>query len=177
MNGNRAAAALEARRRRGIQAIKATQRALALDDGTYREMLRSQTRGPLCPAGKSSATDLTLEEQGRVLDHLRRTYRGHPGAVNPAEERRRAQRAGGRKRGTPCEGKVEMMGKLNALLRELGALIGEPVSLNYADAICRRNGWCDRVDFATPQILHRVIGAIARTVRSKAAAQGVHTAA
>ena len=172
-----AAAAIEARRKAGVKAIKATQRALGLDDGTYREILRAQTRGPLAPQGKSSATDLTVQEQGIVLDYLRRTYRGHPGATNPAEQRRREQRAGGRKRSAPAEPKVAMMGKLAELLAELGRVTGEPYTLAYADAICRRNGWCDRIDFASPQILHQVIGAVSRTVRAKAAAAGKATVA
>lgn len=157
-----AAAAVEARRRRGIVAIKATQRALGIDDATYRTILRAQT-------GKDSCTQLGLAEQARVLDYLRRTYAGHPGAANPAEARRRQAMDGGRKRGTPGPGKAPLLAAVHALLRQLSEATGEPHSLNYADAICKRNGWAERVDFADARALHSLVGALSRTLRSKAA--------
>ena len=46
---------LEARRRNGIKAIKAAQRALDLDDATYRTMLATLT-------GKTSATELSMAQ-------------------------------------------------------------------------------------------------------------------
>lgn len=150
-------AALEARRKRGIQAIKAAQRQLGLDDGTYRAMLAAQT-------GKRSAAELTIAEQTKVLDYLRAQ-----GAANPAEARRKAERAGGRKRGTPAPGKQALMEALGHLLLELERLTGQPHTLNYADAICKRNGWAERVDFCSPVHLHALVGAVARTLRSKAA--------
>lgn len=152
-----AAAALEARRKRGIRAIKAAQRQLGLDDDTYRTMLWAQV-------GKRSAADLTVNEQTRVLDYLR-----VQGAVNPAEAKRKAARAGGRKRGTPTLEKVALLAKVHALLNELGCLTGTLHSLNYADAICKRNGWAERVDFCSPANLHHLVGALARTVRAKQA--------
>ena len=150
--------ALEARRKRGIQAIKAAQRQLGLDDATYRAMLAAQT------GGKRSAADLTVPEQTRVLDYLRAQ-----GAANPAEARRKAERAGGRKRGTPAPGKQALMDALGHLLQELGRVTGQAHSMNYADAICQRNGWAERVDFCSPTHLHALVGAVARTLRSKAA--------
>ena len=150
--------AIAARHKRGVQAIKAAQRQLGLDDATYRDLLAAQT------GGKRSATVLTLAEQGKVLDYLRAQ-----GAANPAEARRQAQRAGGRKRGVPAVEKTALIAKLNALLTELGRATGQPHSLNYADAICKRNGWAERVDFCSPANLHHLVGAVARTLRSKAA--------
>lgn len=155
-----AGAAAQAQRKRGIVAIKATQRALGMDDDTYRAMLEAQT-------GKRSATELSLAEQRRVLEHLRQAYRGHPGAVNPAQERRREARAGGRARGTPAPDRQPLMTAVSTLLQQLDALTGERHSLAYCDAICRRNGWAERIDFCTPQQLHRLVGALARTVRAK----------
>ena len=151
------AAALAALRKRSIQAVKAAQRQLGLDDATYRAMLQAQT-------GQRSATALTQAQLGKVLDYLRAQ-----GAANPAEARRQAQRAGGRKRGVPADEKKALMAKLHALLTELGCVTGQPYTLNYADAICKRNGWAERVDFCSPAKLHALVGAVARTLRSKAA--------
>lgn len=150
-------AAITARKKNGVQAIKVAQRQLGLDDATYRAMLAAQT-------GKRSATELTLAEQGKVLDYLRTQ-----GARNPAEEGRQAARAGGRKRGVPSDDKPALIAKLNALLTELGRVTGEAHSLNYADAICKRNGWAERVDFCSSANLHHLVGAVARTLRWKAA--------
>jgi hypothetical protein len=156
------AAALEDRRKRGVKAIQVARRALGLDEDTYRTMLARLANG------KTSSTQLNLREQARVLDHMRQA-----GAVNPHQVKRDAHRAGGadgqRKRGTPTEGKAALTAKLNALLTELERVTGQPHTLDYADAICRRNGWADRVDFCSPKHLLAVVGAVARTLRAKAA--------
>ncbi|MBL8350492.1 MAG: DUF1018 domain-containing protein [Burkholderiaceae bacterium] len=151
-------AAREDRLRRGLRAIKAAQRQLGMDDDSYRTMLAAQC------AGKRSATELTMAEQAKVLDYLRRL-----GAVNPREAERQAARSGGRKRGTPAPDKAALRHKLNALLDELGRVTGEPHSLAYADAICKRNGWAERVDFCDSTSLRALVGAVARTLRAKAA--------
>jgi hypothetical protein len=158
-NFSTAAELLEARRKRGIQAIKAAQRQLGLDDDTYRALLEAQT-------GKRSASLLNLVEQARVLDYLRKQ-----GATNPAEAKRQAARAGGRKRLVPTEDKAALLLKINALLSELGRITGTPHTLNYADAICKRNGWAERLDFCSPAGLHNLVGALSRTVRAKLRAQ------
>ena len=131
-----------------IVAIKAAQRQLGMDDATYRAMLAAQT-------GKSSATALTLPEMARVLDYLRRCGAKHP------------SRDGGRRRVAPALDRVALMGKVHALLSELERCTGQPHTLAYADAICQRNGWCDRVDFASPALLHRLVGALNRTLQGR----------
>lgn len=148
-----AANALAARRLAGIKAIKAAQRQLGLDDDAYRTMLEAQT-------GKRSCTALSIPEQSKVLDYLRRQ-----GAANP----NRAARDGGRKRIAPGADRAGLMAKVHALLNELQVVTGEAHSLNYADAICKRNGWAERVDFCAPADLHKLVGALSRTLRSKAA--------
>lgn len=142
--------ALENRRKRGVQAIKAAQRQLHLDDDTYRDMLHRLT-------GKRSATKLSIAEQTVVLDHLR-----HAGAENPM----RANRAAGKRRPAPAVERERLLGKVNALLDALGRLKREPYTLAYADAICKRNGWADSVSFADGPSLHRLVGALSRTVRA-----------
>lgn len=152
-----ATAATDLRRVRGIKAIKAAQRQLGLCDGAYRDLLEAQTRTPEQP-GKRSATELSLAEQSKVLDYMRRQGAAHP------------SRGGGRLRiAAPTADRVPLLAKVHALLTELGRTTGESYSLNYADAICKRNGWAERVDFCGPADLHKLVGALARTLRSKAA--------
>lgn len=131
-----------------IVAIKAAQRQLGMDDASYRAMLTAQT-------GKSSATALTLPELACVLDYLRRCGAKHP------------SRDGGRRRVAPALDRMTLMGKVHALLSELERCTGQPHTLTYADAICQRNGWCDRVDFASPALLHRLVGALSRTLKGR----------
>lgn len=149
-------AAKEKRRKAQIKAIKAAQRTLGLDDTTYRAMLRTQT-------GKDSATALTLAEGARVLDHLRRA-----GAVNP----KRPNQHGGKRRPVPAAGKADLMAKVHALLHALSEATGRPHGLSYADAIAKRNGWGDAVDFCSLANLHALVGALSRTVRNRQAAAG-----
>jgi hypothetical protein len=59
------------------------------------------------------------------------------------------------------------MGKVHAMLSDLEQCTGQPHTLAYADAICQRNGWCDRVDFASPALLHRLVGALSRTLQGR----------
>ena len=129
-------------------------------------MLESLTRAPGLP-GKRSATALTLAEQGVVLDHLRRA-----GAVNPRQAERDARLAGGLRRPRPKPGREAMLSMLRTLLAQLETVTGEPHSLRYCDAICRRNGWGETVDFVSDANLHALCGAVARTLRHKAANPG-----
>lgn len=161
------AAALARRCKRQVQAIKAAQRQLQLDDGTYRDLLERLTTqldnaGAVLVPGKRSATQLTLAEGGLVLDYLRKQ-----GATNPS----RAGRDGGKRRPAPSHERSELLAKIHSLLDELGRVTGERHSLSYADAICKRNGWADAVDFCRPTDMHRVVGALSRTLRHRQAAQ------
>jgi phage gp16-like protein len=148
------AARLEQRRKAAIKAVKVCQRQLCLDDETYRAMLQART-------GKRSAADLSVTELGVVLDHLR-----HSGAKHAPQ----GVHADGRKRGTPAADRAELYKKVIALLQELQRTKGTPHTLAYADAICQRNGWCTRVDFANCNVLHHLVGALNRNLRSAQAA-------
>lgn len=141
--------AIETRRKNGIKAIKACVRQLGIDDATYRTMLASIT-------GKTSATLLSLAEQGAVLDHLKRSGAGTPTAK---------ARDGGRKRVTPPKDKTALMAEIHGWLSEMQRVTGKSYTLKYADAIAKRNGWADAVDFCSPHDLHLVVGALARTAR------------
>lgn len=136
-----------------IKAIHVARRQLALDDGTYRAMLARLT-------GKTSTKDMSEREHKAVLDHLRQA-----GAVHPLRQGRDAKL----RRPRPDEVRADMMGKVHALLDELGRVTGETHTLAYADAVCKRNRWASAVDLCTPQNLHALIGALSRTLRAKAA--------
>lgn len=142
---------LEARRRNGVKAIKAAQRALDLDDATYRTMLATLT-------GKTSATELSLAQIGRVLDHLNRA-----GGVSPKAK----ARAAGRTRPVPARDRAALMAEVHSWLDELQRITGQPHTLRYADAIAKRNGWGETVDMVSPQDLHALVGTLARTARHK----------
>lgn len=139
---NAATEALARQRNARVVAVKAAQRQLGMDDATYRAMLMGQT-------GKNSATLLTLPELAQVLDYMHRSGARHP------------TRDGGRRRVIPAADRAALMTKVHALLSQLSA------TLAYADAICKRNHWCDRVDFASPALLHKLVGALSRTLRSR----------
>ena len=62
-----------------------------------------------------------------------------------------------------------MLAKVHALLAALGQATGTPHGMAYADAICQRNGWASAVDFCDSPALHRVIGALSRTLRRREA--------
>lgn len=144
---NAAAEASARQRNARIIAVKAAQRQLGLDDPTYRAMLMGQT-------GKNSATLLTLPELALVLNHMRLGGARHP------------TRDGGSRRPVPSADRAALLAKVHALLSELG------VTLAYADAICQRNHWCDRTDFASPTLLHKLVGALTRTLSSRANRSG-----
>lgn len=136
-----------------IIAIKTAQRQLGMDDAMYRAMLMAQT-------GKASASELSLPETALVLDYLRRC-----GATRPDH----GSHVNGRNRLTPSSDRAALMHKVHTLLNALEQRSGRPHTVAYANAICQRNGWCDHVDFATPELLHRLVGALTRTLlgRSK----------
>ena len=153
--------AMQERLKKGIRAIKAAQRQMGLDDGGYRDMLQAQTRTPTFE-GKRSAALLTLPEQTAVLEYMRKHGAPHP-------------MAGGKRRVAPAPDKQALMTRVNALLGELRRITGERHTLAYCDAICKRNGWADTVDFCAPRDLLKLVGALSRTVRTKASKAGLHT--
>lgn len=140
--------AIEQHRKARIAAIKLSQKQLGMDDSTYLAILQAQT-------GKSSSTELTFSELSKVLDYMR-----YVGATHP-------HRNDSRKRIAPAIDRVALIHKVHALLSELERCTGTPHTLAYADAICQRNGWCERVDFASPALLHRLVGALSRTLQGR----------
>lgn len=152
--------ALQTLRKRYIKAVKTAQRQLGWDDSIYRAMLEAHT-------GQTSSTKCSPQQLGVVLDYMRRA-----GAINP-----KGTHSDGRTRQVPVAERQALMKKVHALLTELRRTTGETYSMAYADAICERNHWCTRVDFANPQTLHLLVGALSRTLRTKSSAASYGSAA
>ena len=148
---------LEAQRKASIKALKACVRQLGLSDADYRALLQART-------GHTSAAQCSVQQLGTVIAHLKRS-----GATPPPKVLAKGVNADGRQRNVPSDERAPLVAKVVALLQELGRVTGQTHSLAYADAICQRNGWCTRVDFADPVVLHHLVGALSRTLRSKAA--------
>lgn len=128
------------------RAIFAACKAARLDDDARRSLVLELT-------GCTSMSQCTLTQLGDVLDRLNRSKTGYAG----------------RRRSTPTEDRAPLLGKIDALLAELHRVTGEPKSIKYADAIAKRNGWAENVDFADAAALRNVVAALNRTLQSKLA--------
>ena len=128
------------------RAIFAACKAAGLDNDARRDMVRQLT-------GCKSRADCTLAQLGDILDHLNRGKQGYAG----------------RKRVTPSEDRAPLLSKIDALLAELHRVTGEVHTLKYADAIAKRNGWAECVDFADPRALRNIVAALNRTLQFKQA--------
>lgn len=126
------------------RAIFAACKANGVDDDARRLIVKNIT-------GCSSMADCTLLQLGEVLDHLNRGKGGYAG----------------RKRVTPSADRAPLLEKIDALLAELHRVTGEVHTLKYADAIAKRNGWAETVDFADARALKNIVGALNRTLQFK----------
>lgn len=140
----------ELQRKAAIKKLQAGKRALNMADADYRAMLLSHT-------GKTSSTQCTLAQLGVLLEFLKRA-----GFVD-----QRGANADGRKRLVPAADRQALMAMVHVALRELGHARGEVLTLAYADAICAKREWCTRVDFASPQVLHQLVGVLQHNLRAK----------
>lgn len=138
---------LDAKRKRFIKAIKAKQRQLGMDDATYRAMLMART-------GKLSATQCSLTELGNISGYLTAQ-----GAVAPKADARI-----GLRRPVIAADRQALRGKVARLLADLVTEAGVTDGVAYINAICVKNGWCSALDFADPHILHKLVGALSRTL-------------
>lgn len=131
-----------------LKAIFAACKATGLDDEARRALVKQLT-------GRESMSECTAAELGQVLDHLNRGRR-----VGKA-------RYEGRRRVTPVETRAGQLAKIDALLAELHRVTGKAHTLKYADAIAKRNGYAECVDFCDGRGLRYVIGALTRTLQFK----------
>lgn len=128
------------------RAIFAACKAAGLDEDARRAIVLELT-------GCTSMSQCTLTQLGDVLDRLNRSKTGYAG----------------RRRSTPTEDRAPLLAKIDALLAELHRVTGQVHTLKYADAIAKRNGWAENVDFADPAALRNVVAALNRTLQSKIA--------
>lgn len=128
------------------RAIFAACKAAGLDEDARRAIVLELT-------GCTSMSQCTLAQLGAVLDHLNRGKAGYAG----------------RRRVTPAEDRAPLLAKIDALLAELHRVTGQVHTLKYADAIAKRNGWAENVDFADARGLKHIVGALNRTLQFKQA--------
>ena len=131
-------------RNRRLRAVFAACKAHGIDDDMRRGLVRQLT-------GRESISGCTPGELATVLDHMNRSKHGYAG----------------RARVTPAAARAPLLGKVDALLAELHRVTGQVHTLKYADAIVRRNGWAECVDFASPDALHKLVGALSRTLDAR----------
>lgn len=141
-----ASAPLAAQIAKRRSAICATCAKLGIDEDARRLLVKNLT-------GHASLKDCTMGQLSEVLDHLNRGKNGYAG----------------RKRTTPTADRAPLLAKIDALLAELHRVTGEVHTLKYADAIAKRNGWAECVDFADPVALKHIVGALHRTLQFKLA--------
>lgn len=128
------------------RAIFAACKAAGLDEDARRAIVLELT-------GCTSMSQCTLAQLGAVLDHLNRGKAGYAG----------------RRRVTPAEDRAPLLAKIDALLAELHRVTGQVHTLKYADAIAKRNGWAENVDFADARALRHIVAALNRTLQFKQA--------
>lgn len=123
------------------RAIFAAARAAGMDSDETRAFVRSKVGVGL--------SDCTLGQLGDVLDALNHGKQGYAG----------------RKRSSPSAERKPLLDKIDALLAELHRVTGKVHTLKYADAIAKRNGWAECIDFADVRALKNVVGALNRTLQ------------
>lgn len=140
-----AAQALADKRSKYIKAIHAKVRQMGLDDAAYRAMLEVRT-------GKTSCKDLTLAQLGGLCQHLSEQGAVKPGSAPRLPAPRVAQHT------------AALRYKVDALLLQIGPANPD----KYVNSICQRNGWCTHIAFADAHILHKLVGALSRTLNGRA---------
>ncbi len=141
---HRAAKTPAERRALRQRAIFAACKATGLDNDARRQIVKRLT-------GHDSMTACSYDQLGQILDHLNRGQQGY----------------NGRRRVAPAADRAPLLAKIDALLAELHRVTGQVHTLRYADAIARRNGWAECVDFADTKALHHIVGALNRTLQHK----------
>jgi phage gp16-like protein len=139
--------ALQAKRKSAIKALKTKVRQLGMDDATYRAMLQARV-------GKTSATQCSLTELCGLNEYL-----SAQGARNPKALSRPGK--------SVAPSRQALMGKVQAQMGELGRLIAISDPRAYVNAILAKNEWGSELAFADVHILHKLVGALSRTITSK----------
>lgn len=137
-------------RKARIKAIKAItgRKGLAMDDATYRAMIGGQV------PGKRSATELSVPQLDKVLDHLKRLQE-KPQAGNPEEWRFVFRLATDRQ---------PHARRIYRLAERIGPLMVPPApvaSKAYIEGIAQQMLQCETVlEFCSPELLHKIVQAL-----------------
>ncbi|AKH39406.1 MULTISPECIES: gp16 family protein [Nitrosomonas] len=125
------------KRKRELAQIHIAKIQLGLDDDTYRDILWNI-------AQVRSSRDLNQASRKRVLEHL--TAKGW--------QKKKPARAQQGKSPTTAIGKAPLMSKIGALLTEM------QLPWTYANGISQQMFKVERVDWCTPQQLHKLVAAL-----------------
>ncbi len=132
-------------RRSMVAKVKIAQKQLGISDEDYRGMLGQRY-------GVDSCTKLNMRQLADLLAFLAsrgfevRSVRARKGDRSVPSEREMSRKA--------------MLGKIEALLSEMGSLEGRHVPWDYAAAILKRMYKVDRFEWAKPPQLRGVIAAL-----------------
>jgi len=124
-----------------IRKIKVAVRQLGLDDETYRALLLRVT-------GKSSCSQMSIAERGKVLDALQ-----GQGFV-PTRQDKSVYHHRPRDTREPAESKGAMLGKVEALLADAKR------PWDYAHGLAKKMFGVDRLEFLRDGQLHKLIAAL-----------------
>lgn len=125
------------KRKRELAQIHIAKTQLGLDDDTYRDMLWNI-------AQVRSSRDLNQTSRKRVLEHL--TAKGW--------QKKKPVRVQHGKSPTTTISKLPLMSKINALLAEM------QLPWAYANGISQQMFKVERIDWCTPQQLHKIVAAL-----------------
>jgi phage gp16-like protein len=114
--------------------IHIAKKELALDDDTYREMLKAATN-------KTSCKDMHISDLFKVVEHLKQ--RGYT-----------SKKSGFGKRPNPAKGNKALMGKVEALLAD------NKLHWNYAHAMAKRMFGVEKADWLEADQLWRLVAAL-----------------
>lgn len=136
-------------RKARIKAIKTItgRKGLAMDDDTYRAMISGQV------PGKRSATELTVAQLDKVLDHLKRLQAGQ---TAPANEWRFVFKL--------VSDRQVHARRIYRLAERCGPLMQPPArvaSKAYVEGIASQMLQCETVlEFCGPELLHKIVQAL-----------------
>jgi phage gp16-like protein len=134
----------EEQRKRELAQIHIAKTQLGLDDDTYRDMLFNV-------AGVRSSRDLTTTGRLRVLQHFE----------EKGWKKKGPARTQCGKSPTTALDKEALMGKIAALLTEMA------LPWAYANGISQQMKFEQRVDWCTPQQLHKIVAALMYKARKQ----------
>lgn len=124
--------------KKALAMVHLAKKDLRLDDDMYRNLLKDRF-------GVGSAKDLTPAQLGLLLDQFRQL--GFKPSKKPAEVKK------GRNTG-------RLLAKIEALLAAKGQDEGRFVPLSYAEGLLKKMTGVEKLEWATPEDLRKVVAAL-----------------